>query len=191
MTYAARRPRETVTCDQCLKHFVRYASDIQPGRQFCSRDCKHAARRARTIATFWDRVARTEGCWEWTGPRVKQGYGKVGSEASRTHRLAWTLTYGPIPAGLDVCHTCDNPPCCRPDHLRLGTRGENMRDAARKGRTLQGERHPMSKLTSAQVYEIRARYALDPRPRTIAREYGVGRDVIHRIVRGTLWRSLL
>ena len=50
------------------------------------------------------------------------------------HRLAWELTFGPIPDGLHVLHACDNPPCIRPDHLMLGTQRANMRDAGRKGR---------------------------------------------------------
>jgi predicted HTH domain antitoxin len=53
---------------------------------------------------------------------------------ARAHKVAWILTNGPIPNGLMVCHKCDNPPCCNPNHLFLGTQTENMQDALAKGR---------------------------------------------------------
>jgi len=84
---------------------------------------------------FWERITKTpSGCWEWTrrdGSRPK-GYGIY--ERQGAHRLAWTLTYGPIPAGLFVCHSCDNPPCINPKHLFIGSASANIQDAARKGR---------------------------------------------------------
>ena len=79
-------------------------------------------------------------CRPFAGCRTKKGYGQLtyGGKAWRAHRLAWTQTYGPIPPGLCVLHQCDNPPCIEPTHLFLGTRGDNNRDAAAKGRTRNG-----------------------------------------------------
>ena len=78
-----------------------------------------------------------DGCVEWPRGRSRSGYGQLRSE-DRTpwlaHRLAWTLTNGPIPDGLLVCHRCDNPPCVNPEHLFLGTHVDNMRDMVQKGR---------------------------------------------------------
>jgi hypothetical protein len=71
------------------------------------------------------------GCWEWTG-YLKKGYGWTG--AGLAHRKAYALAFGAIPAGMLVCHRCDNPRCCNPAHLWLGTNGDNIRDMARKGR---------------------------------------------------------
>ncbi len=85
---------------------------------------------------FWARVAKTDTCWEWQGARLPTGYGRVTFDGENTsaHRAAWILTKGPIPDGQHVCHTCDNPPCCNPLHLFLGTHRDNMQDAQRKGR---------------------------------------------------------
>jgi hypothetical protein len=78
-------------------------------------------------------------CWMWSGARLKhRNYGVFYDVAIRrtvlAHRRAWEVTHGPIPAGQSVLHRCDNPPCCNPAHLFLGTQLDNMRDMARKGR---------------------------------------------------------
>jgi hypothetical protein len=75
-------------------------------------------------------------CWEWNGARTDRGYGHkvIGRRHMSTHRLAYEWANGPIPPGLHVLHTCDNPPCCNPNHLRLGTQHENLIDMVRKGR---------------------------------------------------------
>lgn len=86
---------------------------------------------------FWTHIRVTEaGCWEWTGKRRANGYGltSINRRDVRAHRMAWTLSQGPIPDGLCVCHHCDNPPCVNPAHLFLGTKGDNLRDMCAKGR---------------------------------------------------------
>jgi len=81
-------------------------------------------------ARFWSYVIKTDSCWEWRGATDPQGYGYfgAGNRRYRAHRLAFELTYHPIPENLVVRHYCDNPACCRPDHLELGTHQDNSND---------------------------------------------------------------
>jgi hypothetical protein len=92
---------------------------------------------------FWAKVKRTTGCWVWQGavagipPNHLYGYiqrGRRGEGLIRAPRASWELAHGDIPEGMVVCHHCDNPLCVRPDHLFLGTRSDNNRDAIAKGR---------------------------------------------------------
>ena len=85
---------------------------------------------------FWAKVERRGGdeCWLWLGACDSAGYGRTTKAAIPAHRLAWELTFGEDPGDLFVCHHCDNPPCCNPAHLFLGTSGDNSRDSVAKGR---------------------------------------------------------
>ena len=76
------------------------------------------------------------GCWEWQGTKDSQRYGrlKVNGKPIFAHRFSYSIFKGPLQPGLCIMHTCDNPPCCNPEHLRQGTHGDNMRDKVNKGR---------------------------------------------------------
>jgi len=85
---------------------------------------------------FWSRVERCGECWNWLG-RTTDGYGhmSINGKEVLSHRLAYQFSVGLIPSGLAVLHTCDNPSCCNPKHLWLGTRADNNKDRALKGRS--------------------------------------------------------
>lgn len=118
---------------------------------------------------FWEKVNKSpdeNGCWNWTAHTDHKGYGvlRVGEQMVHSNRVAWLVTYGEIPNGMFVCHTCDNRKCCNPTHLFLGTNNDNMKDMAKKGRSTRGrvfhkgETHPNAKLKDKQVMEIRRLY---------------------------------
>jgi hypothetical protein len=94
-----------------------------------------------TIDRFWEKVLKTTDCWIWTGARNRKGYGRfsvrVGERIKnyRAHRFAWEMAHGEAPpTNRELCHTCDVRECVKPSHLFIGTHGENMEDAQRKGR---------------------------------------------------------
>lgn len=95
----------------------------------------------RTFESFLA-VANERGCVEWTGVTIKSNgrddhrYGRFTRDGRKrlAHRVAYERAFGTIPSGLQVLHRCDNPLCCNPDHLFLGTHLDNMHDAIRKGR---------------------------------------------------------
>ena len=110
---------------------------------------------------LWEHVrkAEQETCWPWLGRRVPQGYGVLrwGPKNARATRVIWNLLHGPIPDGMVIRHKCDNPPCCNPGHLELGTPADNNRDRMLRGRSnpTKGVAHHNSKLTEGAVRHIR------------------------------------
>lgn len=89
---------------------------------------------------FWNRVVKGSNlndCWVWKGSTHDSGYGRLygpkGTE-SAAHRYSYIIHFGEIPAGLFVCHECDNPPCSNPSHLFVGTAKDNSDDMMIKGR---------------------------------------------------------
>ena len=151
----------------------------------------------RPRVPFLERLLRRlkpgpNGCLEWQGSTTWKGYGHIGRGAPdkgliSTHRAMWEIVFGPIPEGLCVLHTCDNPPCCEPTHLWLGTHIDNLADRVAKGRSAQGERNGNAKLTREQVEAIRA----DTRPGILlATEYEVSQSTVSGVRCGGQWKGL-
>lgn len=144
---------------------------------------------------FWSNVAiaGADDCWLWTSPWVNEGgYGLLGIDGKSVlaHRFSWELHNGPIPDGLCVLHRCDNPACCNPAHLFLGTRPDNSADMVTKGRSSRGSRSPAAKLTEEDVRVIRRRVAGCEAQRTVAADFGVRPQTISKIVRRQRWRHV-
>ncbi len=134
---------------------------------------------------FFRRLLPT-GCWEWGGARDQDGYGqtRTGMDRVKAHRKVWELLHGPIPDGLYALHRCNNPPCCRPDHLYLGTALDNGIDR----RSLKRGRRRLA-LSPAEVEDIRRRFASGTiRQRDLAEEYGIHQATVSKIVLGKSYR---
>ncbi len=153
----------------------------------------------QTPKTFWDRVDMTAGpeaCWPWK-LSLKLGYGQAwgdlldgkGKRVVVASRLAWVTANGPIPDDLCVLHRCDNRACNNPAHLFLGTKADNTADMFAKGRnrTTRGEERSNSKITRADVEEIRRRAAAGEPQIHIAPDFGLHHSHVSRIVRGKYW----
>lgn len=159
----------------------------------------------KTLERFWSKIDQSEPdkCWEWTGTRNEKGYGtftyltdsgrftngKKIRNTLRAHRLVWLFKKGAIPDRMFICHRCDNPSCCNPDHLFLGTAAENSADMMGKGRQSRGSRRPKAKLSEADVAAIKRRLADGERGTAseVAREYGVSYSAIMEIKHGRNW----
>lgn len=145
---------------------------------------------------FWRYVEKRgpDECWPWVGARQRTGYGHLGVGAHKkvmAHRLSHYIATGEEPPV--VMHTCDNPWCVNPAHLRGGTKADNTADMIAKGRNNRtirprGEAHHRAKLTEEMVRQIKARP--DEKPGKLAAEYGVKYNVIHRIRTGLAWTHI-
>lgn len=134
--------------------------------------------RELTQRRFWEKVKKTNGCWVWRGSHFQRsGYGEVRVAGKRmpAHRLSYLLTHGEIPSGKYILHSCDNPTCVNPAHLRAGTPRENMIDKACRFRCNQSE------LKREDVLEIRRLCKLGVLQKEIAKQYGVHKSTISHI----------
>jgi len=148
---------------------------------------------ALTSALIEERVDKCPftGCWNWQKYTSTKGYGmvRVGGELWHAHRASYSIFKGPIPPGKVVLHSCDNPACANPYHLRVGTQKDNILDMHRKGRQAnrQGSSNGKSKLTEGAVVRIREDARL---LKEIAHDYGVSISCIDRVKNFKTWRHI-
>lgn len=151
---------------------------------------------ARRLANGLDKAEEGQ-CWEWTRAK-SSGYGTltVAGKTAYAHRLALELSGCELQDGQHALHSCDNPGCINPDHLRAGTREENMRDCVDRNRhggpptPQKGERNPASKLSAANVREVHRRLARKETQRSIALRFGVSQSGISKIAQGKAWLGI-
>jgi hypothetical protein len=139
----------------------------------------------------------TDGCWLWTGGHTGSGRPTFHANGKTVvaARVSYELFKGPIPVGLLVCHTCDVAGCVNPEHLFVGTQGDNVRDMWTKGRAdhRTGEQHPRARLMESDVASIRSRHVRGRHGNrhVLAAEYHVAPTTIDNIVAGRKWRHTL
>lgn len=195
-------------CEYCSAVFTSSEYRISQGRgRFCSTQCARIGQHDKPEIRFWENVRKTDYCWIWTASTNRKGYGRftIGGHSFSAHRYSYHLHYGSVHDGLCVLHKCDNPPCVNPDHLFLGTFAVNNADRAAKGRsasgerhhlvqhpeTVEGERNPFSKLTTAQVLEIRHLYAegKTTQPK-LGLLFGVSTSLVNAIILRHSWKHI-
>ena len=129
-------------------------------------------------------------CWNWLASSIPTGYGQVRLRPLGmfyAHRVVYFIEYGEDPGSKFVCHTCDNPACCNPAHLWLGTQRENLADMVVKGRGPSGVKNPMSILTEQDVVEI---LRSEDTQKNLAIKYNVCPDCIKHIKSGKTWKHV-
>lgn len=134
------------------------------------------------VENFWDQVDKNgpSGCWTWLGARTGAGYGSlmICKVKYSAHRLSYELTFGPIPEGENVLHSCDNKACVNPAHLFLGSQTDNIHDAIQKGRVIGVP------LSDQDVIDIRERHTFNGESvRSLSKEYGSSMTHLWRIIR--------
>lgn len=134
-------------------------------------------------------------CWLYLGRHEKKGYGviDIGDKSYLAHRVSYETHIGPIPNGLCVCHSCDNPTCINPEHLWLGTSYQNIQDAKQKGHFKNihdGELNGRAKLTSSDVMTIRDLRSKGMKLSSLAEKFNVAASTIGYVIYGGTWKCL-
>lgn len=147
------------------------------------------------LKDFYDQIDQKafNECWEWRGVTNGFKYGRFIFYGKNfgSHRIAYMFQKGMLPNGLFVCHKCDNPICCNPDHLFIGTNSENIADCVSKGRQVRGEKAPRAVLSNSDVLEIRKEYKKGKTSyKNLGKKYGVRNAAIYKIINRRTWKHL-
>lgn len=169
--------REPFTCPKCHVTF--------PGSGGKGTHIRHCGKQDEVL---WARIDKNHpsGCWVYTGATDRRGYGRPAIKTKRyyAHRRSYEIHKGPIPDGMLVLHSCDNPPCCNPEHLSLGLDADNHRDMRARGRANYISR---AKLAADQVREIRASPGTKEE---LAAKYSVSPGTIYNIKTRRIWKNI-
>ena len=200
----------TIICAYCGRPFFAKPYIALRPRACCSEICACAIKTTDPIKRFWSKVDKRgpDECWPWLAGKGKDGYGSFTAASRKTigaHCFAYILAHGPIPKRLQVLHSCDNPPCCNPAHLWLGTALDNNRDSATKRRRAYGERHGShvhpervargerngnARLKTADILHIREMCQQGMTETKIAHLFNISQGVVSRIILRKSWKHI-
>ena len=176
----------------CLRHYTQWRRHGDPLHQ--ERRYHKGMPAAERFKAYVQKGLGPKACWEWTGGKISTGYGMfhpLPKQSILAHRYAWELYRGPIPAGLQVLHDCDNPPCVNPRHLFCGTQQANVDDMIHKGRDrkrgLPGTQNHQAKVTEEIVRKIRASSMT---AKILAKRHGVSVSLIYAVKQRRLWAHI-
>lgn len=184
-------------CDCGIEKIIKTGSITSGGTVSCG--CKNSINRVNYNEDALKKIKSSvsispSGCWEWQKSRHRQGYGNFPYKRKvyLAHRISWILHKGPISDDILVLHKCDNPPCCNPEHLFLGTDKSNAEDRVKKGRC----NHPFgsdqwcAKLTPEIVREIRRMHMAGKSIATLCDKFSVHRATIYCLLKRITWRHV-
>jgi HNH endonuclease len=188
-----------VSCKNCSKKYFVSEGIIANGHgKFCSRKCKHDSMVIPLKDRFFSSIGlkNDNGFMLWILSTNKDGYGKTCDDNNKhvlAHRVAYEFAFGPIPDGMQVLHKCDNPPCCNPEHLFLGTHGNNMGDKAEKRRSYRpsGEKNVNARLSEKDVLEIIDMKKQGFSGKEISRVKKVCEGAVSSICSGKSWKHIV
>lgn len=165
-----------VPCENCGEPCIK-----QYKRAACSPKC-------RMLLSIY----KTDTCWLWIGRKNKEGYGRavLNKVETMSHRIVYELFKEPIEKGKILLHSCHNPGCVNPDHLRQGTDKENSLDMIAARRSSHGEKHHSSKLTDEQIREIKMLHLDGLTQTAIAKIYNVSQPCVGCVLRKKTWKDV-
>lgn len=173
----------------CRKHYHRWQKYGNPLITLT-----HVAEGDTLAERFWSMVELTSDnnrCWNWKGFPTRRWHPSFTYQGRKqvVSRWAWFLTYG-NDATMNLLHSCDNPRCVNPKHLREGTHQENMRDKQERGRQPKGEAIHTAQIVEADVRDIRLRLQTGIGVSALARQMNISRDIVSDISLGRTWRHV-
>lgn len=171
--------KEAVSKSFCINHYQKFLRHGTP--------TPVKKKKIWSLDQIKENIICVDGCWEWRGGRDCAGYGKLTSNGKSwpVHRYVFGLVNNlDVPRSLYVCHTCDNPSCCNPEHLFLGTPEQNSHDSCRKWRRPR-------KFTDEQIKEIREKYRAGSSLTAIAKIYEVDRKLIYNIINRNIYKYVI
>lgn len=182
----------------CGTHYLRWRLHGSPFALSRAENVPFKSIDAEGFAAYFWRVcgvtANPDKCWEWQRGGTKAGYGllTISGHTQYAHRLAWQLANGRPPRkAMEILHSCDNPPCCNPNHLREGTHAENMAEALERGRMEIGSARFNTHLTEDDVRTIRRKLADGAVGQRIAEEYAISPAAVSSIKNKTRWKHVV